>query len=191
MTPLPCRRSDCAYICALLFLIALLASTVATIRWIDRNQAYQNRISQAREDVARLSVLIQQRPILRRQLTELDTQLESSGYFLEAESPARASAVLMTELKLSLSSRSDQLIAIELLPVQTMENILRIGIHAQIRGDEGTLLRLLYRNEKERPLLFVNNLSVQALSSRRRGSALGASEGLDIQLDLIGYMLRE
>lgn len=185
------HRSPCVWLYSLFFIVIIWSTFQMVAAWLNRSKEYRGFANQRYHEVAHLSNLVKQRPLLEKRLTNFSNQLGKAGYFLDAPSPSQASADLIERLRLSLSGQKARLLDFKFLAPERKENMLRIGVRAHIQGDESTLLQLLYRNEQQRPLLFVESLAVRALNPGRSGMLSGAAAGLDINVVLCGYMLRE
>jgi len=167
-------------------LIAAMAWT-----WIHLNANYEDQVAEALGRLSRAKNLIAQHPHLEEELHTLKTQWHDSGHFIQGDSPTLAAAGLHEKVRRLAHSNRGNLVSAQILDPVREHDRLRITVRFRIKGDESAMFRILHGLEGGRPLLFIDNLSIQGSSKGTARSAHPSSGQLNIGFDLFGYLLEE
>lgn len=161
--------------------LAILLALVA-LAWIGPVAAYRDlvdgdarRLAEADATLMRDRALADAAPATR---IAADTAL-----LLPDISDAQAVALLQQSLKGAAATAQVEIQGLQVLPADTLAGAPRIGVRLRGRGLVAGLDRLLYAIEASRPLLYPDNLQIQA-HGRDAGAAPGA---LDFQLDVSAF----
>lgn len=123
-------------------------------------------------------------PAMTQTLENLRAGQAAQQGYLAGANEAVAAATLQDRLKGLIAHEGGQLQSTQAMPqTQIPGKPQRVGVRAHIIVRLGELQAVLYRLESEMPVLFVENLSIRAVT------ATAADEGLlDVNLDVIGYL---
>lgn len=162
---------------ALAILLAL-----AAFAWIGPVAAYRDlvgadarRLADADANLTRYRTLVGAAPAAT---TAIDTAL-----LLPDISDAQAIALLQEALKSAAATAQVEIQGLQVLQTDTLGGASRVGVRLKGRGVIAGLDRLLYAIEASRPLLYPDNLQIQA-----HGRDAGATQGaLDFQLDVSAF----
>jgi len=163
-------------------------STGLTWGWLHLHIKYKGQTIEAVSTLSRSEALIIKNPDIAEELNTLRVQTGKSDLFIQGQSPALAAAGLHEKVQQLATSYGGELLSTQVLDPVSEHGSLRVSIHFRIGGDEGTLLRILHKLEGGRPLLFIDNLSIQGNSRSTGRSGHSSSGQLKIGFDLIGYL---
>jgi hypothetical protein len=157
----------------------LLAAAAAL--WLGPVSAYldlvgddASQLDAARASLARDRALVQRAPGREN--------FASASILLADGSDAQTVAFLQDTLKQAAASAQVEIEGLQVLPQDALAGAARVGVRLRARGDIAGLDRLLYAIESSRPLLYPDNLHIQA------GIAPGdAPVALEFQLDVSGF----
>jgi general secretion pathway protein M len=96
---------------------------------------------------------------------------------------SQASALLQETVKNTAATAHVQVQGLQVLRSETTGGATRIGVRVRGSSDMASLRSLIYAIEAARPLLYPDNLSIQAHAT----SADAAPSTLDFQLDISGF----
>jgi hypothetical protein len=164
---------------------------LAVAPWIDRAREQRRSIATLSQEIQQLRALLAQRQDLEETLTDLNDRAGKTGYFLEAESPASGGLAMIDSVKSAVRQAGAQWLNAQLLPPIAGQDITLVGIRVHLQGDERALLDMLYQHESDCPMLFVDNLIIRPLQSRRMAEKSEAYQWIDIRFDLQAYMRRD
>ncbi len=162
---------------SLAILLALMA-----LAWIGPVAAYRDlvnadarRLAEADTALARYRTLVGTAPATK---TAIDTALLPAD-----SSDAQAIALLQGSLKGAAATAQVEIQGLQVLQTDTLAGAKRVGVRLKGRGGIAGLDRLLYAIEASRPLLYPDNLQIQA-----HGRDAGAAQDvLDFQLDVSAF----
>jgi general secretion pathway protein M len=164
--------------------LAILALLLAAL-WIGPVSAYLELVGGGAERVAQGAVLLQRYRALAGTLAP-ETMRPKPGaptVMLPDTPEAQAVALLQESVKATASASQVRIASLQVLRSETVAGAVRIGVRIRATGDMAGVARLLYAIEAARPVLYPDNLQIQA-----RAAALGkAPEALDFQLDISGF----
>ena len=178
----------------LLLAAALLAYLLLVHPWwttplLEVNQT----IDGARERELRVRTQLQQAPEIRKQLdAALAQQAQRPGFVAEATSElATAGLVQRLETVVVQASPGNRSCAItnrSPLSQPSRERFARVVVQVRLRCGTPELAAVLHALETGTPRLFVENLNVLAQRYAYLAAPSGASSGLDVSFDLVGYL---
>lgn len=178
----------------LLGLVCALAS-VTLLPVLVASGNYQESIQDLRFKLERYERTGGLESSLKARLSRLASQGMSEEDLLAGASTAIAGANLQELFKQRVGGSNGRLVSTQILPVTSDGNMDRIAIRAQFTGDIEALQRTLYAIEYNKPLLFVDNLQIQAKrQSRRRirrANTVRNPGVLTVSLDVSGYHRNE
>jgi hypothetical protein len=164
--------------------IGLLLVLVALL-WLGPVDAYLDLVDDNALRLSQQGELLQRYRVLARgQTAETTAAASDPGAILYPElSEAQAAALLQERLKTAAAAARVQVNGLQVLNPEVMPGAVRITVRIRGTADIAGLARLVYAIETAQPLLFPDNLQVQA-QARPTGSA---AETLDFQLDVSGF----
>ena len=107
----------------------------------------------------------------------------AAGLTLPPVPEAQAVALLQESVKKAASASQVEIRSLQVLRRDTLSGAARIGVRVSAAGDTGSLGRFLFAIEAARPLMYVDNLQVQAHPALP-GTA---TKALDFQLDMSSF----
>lgn len=187
-------------IAALLILLGVIGAvaSAALLPVLIASQNYEGSIKDLRFKLEKYEQTGRLESSLKARLSRLASQGMSDEDLLAGASTAIAGANLQALMKQRVGSSNGRLVSTQILPASSDGNMDRISIRAQFTGDIEALQRTLYTIEFSRPLLFVDNLQIQAkrqsrrrIRRPRRNSAATTAGVLTVSLDVSGYHRNE
>jgi general secretion pathway protein M len=150
-------------------------------------------IDGARERELRVRTQLQQAPEIQKQLdAALAQQAQRPGFVAEATSElATAGLVQRLETVVVQASPGNRSCAItnrSPLSQPSRERFARVVVQVRLRCGTPELAAVLHALETGTPRLFVENLNVLAQRYAYLAAPSGASSGLDVSFDLVGYL---
>ena len=164
--------------------LAILALLMAAL-WAGPVSAYLDLVGDGAERLEQRALLLQRyRTLASMPAPEtLRSTPGSPGVTLPDTPEAQAVAMLQESVKAAASASRVRINSLQVLRGETLANAVKIGVRIRAAGDVAGLARLLFAIEAARPVLYPDNLQIQAHSATP-GQAPGA---LDFQLDISGF----
>lgn len=97
---------------------------------------------------------------------------------------SQASALLQETVKNMAATAHAQVLGLQVLRGEAANGAMRIGVRVRASGDMASLRNFVYAVESTHPLLYPDNLSIQAHAA----APDAAPSALDFQLDIAGFM---
>ena len=152
-------------------------------------------VNQSREEIAdaatrlsRIKAIAATKPELEAQAAKMMSDIGQSDAFMRADTEALAGAALQERLRTLTSAQGISLGAIQWAAGKTDSGLGRISVRVQITATLGPLYALLGSVESTMPLLFIDDIDVQATAGGDPGQA--AQDGpLSVTFDCYGYWL--
>lgn len=169
---------------ALAILLVLLV-----VLWIGPIGAYVDLLGQGAEEIAQKSALLQRyRALADAAPAQSNAPARADPSLLIPAVPdAQAIAVLQETIKSAAAAAQVQVQGMQVLRGEGEAGALRIGVRVRAAGDVNGLGRLLYAIEAARPVLYPDNLQIQA-----QAAAPGAPPSpLQFQLDIAAFKAGE
>ena len=176
---------------ALLLLAAVIAAgylwvadpVLAAHRRVDES------IAETRDLLGRFEKLAAARPSLEAQAAAVEQTPAATAYYLAGETDALAAAALQARVTALVEGSGGALASIQTLPSQAEEGFTRIAIRLQLSSSIESLVRILHGLETGVPLLFLDNLEIQAPGASYAGADPEfANQPLTVAFDLYGYL---
>jgi general secretion pathway protein M len=165
---------------ALTILLVLLL-----VLWVGPIGAYFNLVGQSGDEIAQKSTLLQRyRALAEAPPTQSAEPARTDPSLLIPSVPdAQAIALLQETVKSAAAAAQVQIQGMQVLRGEGEAGALRIGVRIRAAGDVTGLGRLLYAIEAARPVLYPDNLQIQA-----QAAAPGAPpSALQFQLDIAAF----
>jgi general secretion pathway protein M len=152
-------------------------------------------VSQSREEIAnaatrlsRIKTVAATKPELEALAAKMMTDIGQSDAFMRADTEALAGAALQERLRTLTSAQGISLGAIQWAAGKTESGLGRISVRVQVTATIGPLYALLGSIESTMPLLFIDDIDIQATASGDPGQP--AQDGpLSVTFDCYGYWL--
>ncbi len=174
----------------LLALASLLALGVGLPLW-SASTSYDARLAEQQRLLAHYRRIAAGREALEQQAQHLRRWQSSSNLYLRANTEALAAAELQGLVKQQAGVSGGRVLSAQTLPATRDGVFKRVAVKVRVRTDMDGLLQTLYGLRSRRPVMFVDDLSIRSLSSRRRDPASGELVEfveLDMTLEVSSYM---
>jgi general secretion pathway protein M len=153
--------------------VAILAVLIG-LAWLGPVDLYLGTLAEGSGDIAAKQVLLQRYRALAG--VPVAAAKDDSGLLFPEIPEAQAVALLQETVKSAAAAARVEVRGLQVLRQEAAPGAARIGIRVSAAGDIAGLGRLLYAVEAARPLLYPDNLHIQA----RAGA-------LEFQLDISGF----
>jgi general secretion pathway protein M len=152
-------------------------------------------VNQSREEIAnaatrlsRIKAVAATKPELEALAAKMMTDIGQSDAFMRADTEALAGAALQERLRTLTSAQGISLGAIQWAAGKTESGLGRISVRVQITATLGPLYALLGSIESTMPLLFIDDIDIQATQASDPGQP--TQDGpLSVTFDCYGYWL--
>ena len=163
-------------LCLVLLMIALPLGS--------KLQQYRETADDHASQLARFEARLAKRPAIEQALTELRTRSGVQRSYIQGQTLGLGGANLQQLVKTLIERAGGTLISSQITTPPADQPLQMLVDRVRMRGNVEVLLNLAHRIETGEPALFLDNLVVRAARAQRR-----ATDELDIQFDLSGYML--
>lgn len=162
--------------------------------------AYSQRADEIAMQTRRLDTmrnLLANQNQVEEELKRLETLNREGEIFFKGAKPAIASAKLRELVSDMVKDSGGVLVSTQEYETAPLDTASSIGLRLQFTGDTDNLADFLFRLENARPLIFVEDLSVNSTRRRSRSSARvrrstrAARASLSVSLNIFGYMVAE
>ena len=168
-------------------LVAIFTLAVAPLWAINRH--YLNTIDHLDNRLEILERTAAAGSELRAQREQLKRSLDSNRHYLKSTSDALAAANLQGIITRIARSKGMEVLSTQILPVGEEADFTRVTLKVRVRGTLDNTIKLFHALETGQPYLFLDNVSVRS-SSRSRRRNVPTAPMLNVDFDLIGYMLQ-
>ncbi|HKF61005.1 MAG TPA: type II secretion system protein GspM [Dongiaceae bacterium] len=152
-------------------------------------------VNQSREEIAdaatrlsRIKAIAATKPELEAQAAKMMSDIGQSDAFMRADTEALAGAALQERLRTLTSAQGISLGAIQWAAGKTDSGLGRISVRVQITATLGPLYALLGSVESTMPLLFIDDIDIQATAGGDPGQPVQDGP-LSVTFDCYGYWL--
>ena len=152
-------------------------------------------VNQSREEIAdaatrlsRIKAIAATKPELEAQAAKMMSDIGQSDAFMRADTEALAGAALQERLRTLTSAQGISLGAIQWAAGKTDSGLGRISVRVQITATLGPLYALLGSVESTMPLLFIDDIDIQATVGGDPGQPVQDGP-LSVTFDCYGYWL--
>ncbi|MFK7955833.1 MAG: type II secretion system protein GspM [Lysobacterales bacterium] len=177
----------------------LLVVTLILIYWVgfrwyfDRQGELNGQIEQLQSSQARFQGLLDQGPVLQRELSQVRELQNEADFFLQAQNTSLGSAELTNRLKEMIrthgSEKECQVISNQNMRVREEERFERVTNKVRLRCEVEDLSNIIYHLENGTPYVFLDNVSIyRQITRRRQGRETVQQQILDVRFDLSGYL---
>jgi len=172
----------------LLLGVILLAKEGVIDPIIDSLDQSRQAIDEAQLRLARIKAVAATKPQLEAVAAKMVTDIGQSDAFMRADTEALAGAALQERLRNLTSAQGISVGAIQWAGGKTESGLGRISVRVQVMAPLGPLYALLGSIETTMPLLFIDDIDIQATATGDPGQPL--QEGpLSVSFDCYGYWL--
>jgi general secretion pathway protein M len=169
--------------------VAILALLLLVL-WIGPIGAYVDLVGEGAEEIAQKTAVLQRYrglvdagPADRTGSAQTEAARADPALLIPAMPDAQAVALLQETVKSAAAAAQVQVQGLQVLRGEGEAGAQKIAVRIRASGDVGGLGRLLYALETARPLLYPDNLQIQA-----QAAAPGAPpSALQFQLDVAGF----
>jgi general secretion pathway protein M len=161
--------------------LAVLAALVAAV-WIGPFAAYCGWVGANEEALAAKSAMLGRYQALATPASGGVSPAEPALLYREMPE-SQASALLQEAVKNAATAARVQVQGLQMLRSEALPGATRIGVRVRATGDIASLRGLIYAIETARPVLYPDNLQVQAHAT----TPDAAPALLDFQLDISGF----
>ena len=182
---------------ALLLLVALIGSgyLLTTQVWLAQYRHYESNTERLLSRLHNLQRLTAARPQLEGAIQNVRNDATSAAYFLPPATPALAAAALQQRVKSLIEESGGTLLSTQTLPVSEEGGAVRVAVSVTLQGNVEMLQKTLHGLESQKPLLFIDNLEINARQYRARlptgQIAPVTTVQLNGQFEVAGYLRKE
>ena len=190
MVQIESRHHRC--IISVLLLIVLLVLLLVTVigPWWARMSEYDDQAASMAERIGRYQRLIDSKADLRAELAGFRQQQVKRGYFLNAGSRELAAAELQKRVKELVAPAGGTLVSTQTITQSNAADDGKVVVRVRMKGGVDSLSAVLHAIESDKPLMFVENLTVRSRKTvRGRRGARKTVYNLDVNFDLASYLL--
>jgi general secretion pathway protein M len=162
-----------------LILVLRYAVWPAADAWI----SVEDELAETRLQIDHYRRLLAQMPALREATAELERTRPLSALLLSGDNRALAAADLQRSLQSAVQEHGATMLSLRVKPTGSQGALEQIAVEARLRADVRQLRDLLYYVETSTPYLFVDDLSINVRTARRRGPR---NDLLDVNLTVFG-----
>ncbi|HVC51589.1 MAG TPA: type II secretion system protein GspM [Stellaceae bacterium] len=162
--------------------VAILVVLLGAL-WFGPIDLYRGQLATGDRRIAAETALLQRYRALAAPGRPVEAAPADLSLLLPDVPEAQAAALLQETIKSAAAGAQIAIRGMQVLHPQADAGAVRIGIRVSATGDIASLGRLLYAIEAARPLLYPDNLQIQA---RPPVSEIGAMP-LEIQFDVTGF----
>ena len=174
-------------IASVLVVIVLLVEPL--YQGMAERQDQRDRLSHQWDKMQRL---VQQKDVNQQKLRMVLGNRQYKAYFLAAETPTLASALLQRQLQDLMTQHQASLVSTQVLPSKEIDGLQTVALRVSIKTHMGALQQILHQLELDRPVMTVDQLNIQASGGRRLlASANDTPQLVDVQFELTAYMERK
>ena len=170
----------------LLFVVVWFCYTLVLAPIISAYSETDDKIEDAKAQLARLESISQSYPALKAQLDELARRTAQSGVYLAGNTDALAAAGLQEDVSAQIDRAGGTLRSVQILPATSDGDFKRVSVRVQLTATLAQFTKLLYSLEAARPFVFVDNLDIKNRRTRTREE--DQNPELIIRFDLYGYL---
>lgn len=148
----------------------------------------EHTVEQQRAAIAHASLAGVDPEALKTELASLRARQGTVPGVLKSANDSLAAADLQNRLKSAIETAHGELRSVQTLPSRVEGGFRRVTIRGQARLKIAGLRHALYDLESSSPLLFLDNLEIDARPDRSGRPGAAEDPNLDVRFDLYGYM---
>jgi hypothetical protein len=171
---------------ALAALVVVLSYVLLIGPLVGQYRYYDEKLVALSHQLHQHQALAKDRTANRRLLDQLKRRDLAKQYYLATGKPALASAELQQRIKRLIDRNQAELISTQVVSGQRGDRSPEVTVKVRLRGHIG---KVLYTLETSSPILFLDNVVIQASPSRRRAKSSGQAgrKRLTISFDVSGH----
>ena len=125
---------------------------------------------------------------LQQQLAGLSRRSAASQYYVQGATPALASANIQKYLNNLATRNGAEVVSTQIVAAQSDAENNEVSLRVHMRADIDAAMTVLHSVESGRPMLFVDDLAINARPVRGRTPEDPPTVQLDMQFELKGYI---
>jgi general secretion pathway protein M len=172
----------------LLLAVILLLQQAVVDPILQSLQDSRDAIADAATRLSRIKAIAATKPELEKLAAKMASDMGHSDAFLRADTEALAGAALQERLRQLTGAQGISLGAIQWAGGRTESGLGRISVRVQVTTTIGPLYELLGQVEATMPLLFIDDIDIQASGSSDPGQPQQAGP-LSVSFECYGYWL--
>jgi len=172
----------------LLVAVILLLQQAVVDPILQSLQESRDAIADAATRLSRIKAIAATKPELEKLAAQMASDMGHSDAFLRADTEALAGAALQERLRQLTGAQGISLGAIQWAGGRTESGLGRISVRVQVTTTIGPLYELLGQVEATMPLLFIDDIDIQASGSSDPGQPQQAGP-LSVSFECYGYWL--
>jgi general secretion pathway protein M len=172
---------------ALLLLAVLAAASVIFGPPLALYYAQASNIEDGKQELATYRRLVSRKAELEQQLAGLSRRSAASKYYVQGATPALASANIQKYLNTIATRNGAEVISTQIVTAQSDAVDSEVSLRVHMRADIEAAMAILHSVESGRPMLFVDDLAINARPVRGRTPEDPPTVQLDMQFELKGY----
>lgn len=180
-------RHSRTYAIALLLLAVLVAGLAILGPPFALYRAQATAIEDGRSELARYQRLVASKAELEQRLAGLSRRSAASKYYVQGATPALASANIQKYLNNIVTRNGAEVISTQIVTAQGDATDNQVSLRVHMRADIDSAMVILHSIESGRPMLFVDELSINGRPVRGRTPEDPPGVQLDMQFELKGY----
>lgn len=173
---------------AILLLLVAMAVTGIIVPVVSAYTDAARTVAQERDAVARASASDLDPVALKAALARLRSDRAPGPGLLHSANESLAAAELQSRFKAAIEAAHGELRSLQTLPSRMDGGFRRITIRGQATVNTAGLREALYDLEAASPLLFLDNVQIDARPDRSGRPGAAENPNLDLRLDIYGYM---
>jgi len=172
---------------ALLLVAALAVGLIVFGPPLALYRVQANSIDDSMHELATYRRLVGSKAELEQQLAALSRRSAASKYYVQGATPALASANIQKYLNNIVTRNGAEVISTQIIAAQSDADGNQVSLRVHMRADMDAAMAILHSVESGRPMLFVDDLAINARPVRGRTPEDPPSVQLDMQLELKGF----
>lgn len=175
------------YAIALLLAAVLVVGLVVLGPPVALYHAQATAIEDGMRELTTYRRLVGQKAELEQQLAGLSRRNVTSKYYVQGATPALASANIQKYIKNIVTRNGAEVISTQIVSAQGDAQGNEVSLRVHMRADIDAAIAILHSVESGRPMLFVDELAINARPVRGRTPEDPPTVQLDMQFELKGY----
>jgi general secretion pathway protein M len=189
MNSLPMTRQNCDRLLLGLLLIVMLTIALLFGLWKHIRDGYRESAEDARYRTSQFLRIAQRQDALQTALKSPLQEVRIRENYLTGDAPGVAYASLQQAVKELITEMGGVALSTQLVQ-QTQDEAQaseKITVRVRMQGDSQVLQKVVMALEQRRPILFFDQLNIQAPANVKPDEA----ERLDIRFDIYGYFWKD
>ncbi len=173
-----------------LLVLVLVGMYLVMVRpYVNMKRAYAESRVIAQDRLLRYRAQASRREAILDQLEKIKSSEQVKGYYLAQPTPALASAEIQAKVKQAVRASGGQLVSTHVVAAQTDVGTVPVTVKVGMKGAVESVRKLFHSLESGRPMLFIDNVTLRALTTRRYNRRLKQKPPqLDVRFDLTAYV---